>query len=253
MLVTGGSRGIGLAVVRECLALGANVAIAARDQQRLEWVVNDLAEQHPNQQVRALAVDLGYAESINRVGGWLAEEWSSLHVLVNNVGVNVRKPALDYLPDEYLRVLETNLTGVFELTRQLHPLLAAAAGASVVSVASVAGLTHIGTGTPYAMSKAGLIQMTRSLACEWAADAVRVNIVAPWYVATDLVKPLLDDPEYLADVRATTPLGRVGEPAEIARCVAFLALPASSYVTGQCLSADGGFGAFGFAGPVGRG
>ena len=114
-------------------------------------------------------------------------------------------------------------------------------GASVVNMASVAGLTHLCTGTPYAMSKAALIQMTRNLAVEWAGRGIRVNAVAPWYIDTPLARQVLDDPEYRRAVLDRTPMGRIGEPAEVAAAVAFLCMPAASYITGQCLNVDGGF------------
>ena len=99
----------------------------------------------------------------------------------------------------------------------------------------------------YAMSKAALLQMTRNLAVEWADDGILVNAVAPWYVRTELVAGLLEDPDYHARVLDRTPLGRVGEPADVGAAVAFLCLPAAGWITGQCLPVDGGFGAHGFA------
>jgi Tropinone reductase 1 len=121
------------------------------------------------------------------------------------------------------------------------------AGASaIVNVLSVAGFTAIGTGTPYAMTKAALAQMTRNLAVEWASDGIRVNSVAPWYIETPLVEAVLKDPNYRERVISRTPLRRIGRPEEVAGAVAFLCLPASSYITGQCLFVDGGFSVNGF-------
>ncbi len=143
-------------------------------------------------------------------------------------------------------MFETNLTSAWELTRLLHPRLSAAGGASVVNIGSVAGARSVGSGAVYAMTKAALAHLTRYLACEWATDRIRVNMVAPWYTRTPLAAPVLDQPDVLAGIEQRTPLGRVAEPEEIAAVVAFLCLPAASYVTGQEIAVDGGFSAFGF-------
>jgi len=102
------------------------------------------------------------------------------------------------------------------------------------------------TGTPYAMSKAALAQFSRNLAVEWAPDNIRVNAVAPWYIRTPLVEPVLKDKDFYAEVLSRTPMNRIGEPAEVAGLVAFLCMPASSYITGQCIAVDGGFTIYGF-------
>ena len=127
------------------------------------------------------------------------------------------------------------------MCRAAYPLLRAAGSAAVVNVVSVAAFRNLGTGTPYAMSKAAVVQMTRALAAEWARDGIRVNAVAPWYIRTPLAEPVLQDPVRLAAILARTPAGRVGEPAEVAAATAFLCMPAASYITGQCLVVDGGF------------
>jgi Tropinone reductase 1 len=110
----------------------------------------------------------------------------------------------------------------------------------VIHVGSIAGQIALPTGVPYAMAKAGLAQAARTLALEWARDGIRVNTVAPWYTRTPLVEPVLARPEMLAAIVARTPLGRIAEPAEVAAAIVFLAMPASSYITGQCLAVDGG-------------
>lgn len=246
-LVTGASSGIGLAVAEEFLRFGASVIVVARDGERLEREAARLRED--GGRARGIAADLSTAEGRARVLRGIEETGEGLDVLVNNVGVNVRKPATEFTIEEYERIISTNLTSAFELTRGAYPLLKASAeragDASVVNVASVSGLTHTSTGTPYAMSKAAILQMTRSLAVEWAEERVRVNAVAPWYIKTPLVEPVLGDPERLARVISRTPMRRIGEPREVAAVVSFLSLPAASYVTGQCIAVDGGFTSYG--------
>ena len=247
-LVTGASRGLGLATAREFARLGAHLVLVARGEDDLNAAWNEVAGV-ASQEIEILAADVSTDEGRDRVVNWVQDR-GALDILVNNAGTNIRKPVAELSASEYRQVQATNLDSCFELCRRLLPALRAGAGhrgqAAVVNNASVAGLTHLRTGAPYGMSKAAMIQLTRNLAVEWAAWGIRVNAVAPWYIDTPLAQQVMSDPDYEAEVLARTPLGRVGQPEEVARTIAFLCMPAASYITGQTLAIDGGFSVFGF-------
>lgn len=245
-LVTGASFGIGRAIAAELLAFGADVLLAARDASHLDTARAELEEEFPGRAVRAFAADLGDGEQRRELFDWVEDLGCGLNILVNNVGANHSRPAVDYAEDEWRALFETNLFSAWELCRYAHPLLTRHASSSIVNIGSVSGLTHVRTGAVYGMSKAALHQLTKNLACEWAEDGVRVNAVAPWYIRTRRTSPKLAEPDYYEEVIARTPMGRVGEPEEVAAAVAFLCLPASSYVTGECIAVDGGFLRHGF-------
>ena len=245
-LVTGGSAGIGRAIARELLGFGAEVLIVARDGDALEAARDELLEEVPDGRVLAMIGDVADEEQRREILDWVEDQGDGLNILVNNAGANLTRPAAEYAEEEWREIFEVNLFSAFELSRYAHPLLARHAASCIVNVGSVSGLTHVRTGAPYGMSKAALHQMTRNLAVEWAEDGIRVNAVAPWYVRTRRTSGALADPDYLDEVLLRTPMGRIGEPEEVAAAVAFLCLPASAYVTGECIAVDGGFLRYGF-------
>ncbi|HET7662992.1 MAG TPA: SDR family oxidoreductase [Rhodanobacteraceae bacterium] len=245
-LITGASQGIGLACARELAALGANVLMVARDEALLEQARAELAEECPAAEVLALAADLGQNEERLAVFDWISDLELPLSLLVNNVGNNIIKPALDYTSEDLRSLLATNLESAWDMCRLAHPHLVQHAHAAIVNVGSVSGITHVRTGAPYGMTKAALHQLTRNLACEWADDGIRVNAVAPWYIRTRRSQPALTDEDYLDEVLARTPMQRIGEPEEVAAAVAFFCLPAASYITGEVMAVDGGFLRYGF-------
>ena len=245
-LVTGGSAGIGRAIARELLGFGARVLIAARDGNGLDAVRAELEEEFPDGEVRTCIADVSDDEQRRELLDWVEDIGDGLNILVNNAGGNLTKAAIDYSEDEWRRIFEVNLFGAFELARSCYPLLTRHAASCIVNVGSVSGIAHVRSGAPYGMSKAAMHQMTRNLAVEWAEDGVRVNAVAPWYIRTRRTSTKLADPDYLDEVLLRTPMGRIGEPEEVAAAVAFLCLPAASYITGECIAVDGGFLRYGF-------
>lgn len=245
-LVTGASKGIGFACARELAALGADVLLVARDDVALQEVRDELADECPDVEILGMAADLADHEDRLAVFDWIVDLDVELSILVNNVGGNTPRPTLDYAPEEYRALFELNVFSAYEMSRAAYPHLIQHANAAIVNVGSVSGITHVRTGSPYGMTKAALHQMTRNLAVEWAEDGIRVNAVAPWYIRTQRSEPALADDDYLDEVLDRTPMGRIGEPEEVAGAVAFLCLPASSYVTGEIVAVDGGFLRYGF-------
>ncbi|HQV30806.1 MAG TPA: SDR family oxidoreductase [Calditrichia bacterium] len=244
-VVTGASKGIGAAVARELLELGATVLLVARSEDGLRNCIGEL-QQAGLDKVEMLAADVSGEDGIEQVIDWIGREWGSLDILVNNVGTNIRKALTAYTSAEIDQILHTNLYSAVNMCRKGYPLLTRGTGKAVVNISSVAGLTHLRTGAPYAMTKAAMNQLTRNLAVEWAGAGIRVNAIAPWYIRTPLAETVLRDKAYLESVLARTPMGRVGEPREVAAATAFLCLPAAGYITGQCLAVDGGFTIYGF-------
>jgi Tropinone reductase 1 len=241
-LVTGGTRGIGRAIVTQLLELGASVALVARSQDDVDAAIRELGSQFGGDlgdRVTGVAGDVTIAADRAKIADHVRAR-GALHALVHNAGGNIRARLVDYDDATIERMIALNLTAPMLLSRDLHPALRAAGNASVIHVGSIAGLVALPTGVAYGAAKAGIAQVARTLALEWARDGIRVNTVAPWYTRTPLVESVLGRPEMLAAILARTPLGRVAEPEEVAAAVVFLALPAASYITGQCLAVDGG-------------
>jgi Tropinone reductase 1 len=244
IVITGGTKGIGRAIVKEALDLGAEVVTCGRNPDHIRDLLTDFSRF--SDKLTAVEADISTEDGIQKFVETIQNRTSEIHGLVHNVGTNIRKRTADYRSEEYQFLLHTNLHSAFFLNQRLYPLLKAAKQASVVHMSSVAGSIYVHTGLPYAITKAGLDQMTRYLACEWAEEGIRVNCILPWYINTPLAQQVLKDKTYLKSVLEKTPMKRVGEPEEVARATCFLLMDASSYITGQTIAVDGGFLSFGF-------
>jgi len=242
-LVTGGTKGIGEAITKEFIELGAEVIVVSRNNEEFEKLKSLL--KNP-EYLSYFSADVSKLSDIEKLADYVNTKWDKLDVLVNNVGTNIRKKTIEYSYDEFDKIIHTNLRSAFELSKSLYPLLRKSEQGNIVNISSVAGITHLRTGSIYGMTKAALIQLTKNLAGEWAADSIRVNAVAPWYIRTPLAETVLKNIDYYNEVISRTPMKKVGNPEDVAAAVAFFCMPSAAYITGQCIAVDGGFTINGF-------
>ncbi|KAK4478550.1 hypothetical protein RD792_014034 [Penstemon davidsonii] len=247
-LVTGGTKGIGNAIVEELAGFGATIYTCSRNQ-------NELSEKLKEWETKGFKVKGSVCDLISKtqreelMKNVSAAFDGKLNILVNNAAINVMKRACDYTSEDYSKIMGTNLESPYHICQLAHPLLKASGLGNVIFISSMAGGTALPALSVYSASKAALNQLTKNLACEWAKDNIRINTVAPGGVRTTIVKPEDMDPSIMKmflPVMARTPLGRIAEPVEISPLVAFLCLPVASYITGQVIYIDGGFTANGF-------
>lgn len=244
-LITGGTRAIGLAIAEEFLQLGCDVFVVGKNEKTLNDVLHYWQKSSYN--ALGVAIDLSQENACQKIFNVLTEHWKTLDIVVNNAGINIRKPAEEYSYQEYQKILKTNLDCTFEICQLAYPFLKKSSQGNIVNIASISGLIDDASGAPYGVSKAGMIQLGKHLAVEWAKDNIRINSIAPWYIETELTEAALSNPEKLNTIISRTPMRRVGKPREVATLAAFLCMPAASYITGQCIAVDGGFLANGLA------
>lgn len=239
-LITGGTKGIGKATAKEFADLGATLCIIARTKEDVNNIIDKFSEQ--GHTVLGYAGDVASEKDRIQLIKTITEEWGQLDILVNNVGTNIRKPTLEFETEDLQTILKVNVESAFDLSRRLYPLLKDAEDPVIINIASIASQRAVKlTSAAYSMSKAAMEQMTNFLAVEWGSDGIRVNSLHPWFIKTPLAKKVLEDPEKRNLIISNTPLGRVGEPEDVARAAAFLAMPAANYISGVNLQVDGAF------------
>ena len=241
-VVTGGSRGLGRGIARGLHEAGARVLLVARHEKKLEAAVGSLDPEHRGSAF-ACPADVTSPEDIERIFDRAIEAFGRLDILVNAAGVNLRKPAVEYTPEEWDHVVDTNLKAAFFLsTRAARIMIDAGRGGKILHVASLASAVGLPTNIPpYTASKGGLALLVKALAGEWAVARICVNAIGPGYFATALTAPLLEKPEIREALLARIPMRRFGAPADLAGAAVFLCSSASDYVTGQVLYVDGGY------------
>jgi 2-deoxy-D-gluconate 3-dehydrogenase len=243
-IVTGGNGGIGLGMARGLADNGAAIAIVGRNEAKSAAAVADLLKGGHN--AIAVTTDVTEETAVIAMVERVRRELGCIDVLVNNAGINIRKPPDALEMAEWDRVLRTNLTSAFLCSQKVHPAMKEAGGGKIINIGSMMSIFGASFAPAYAASKGGIVQFTRSCAVAWAADNIQVNAVLPGWIDTDLTRRAREQVDGLHDrVLARTPARRWGESTDFAGIAVFLSSPASNFVTGTAIPVDGGFSVMG--------
>jgi len=238
-IVTGASSGLGARFARVLAGNGARVVLAARRVERIEQLAAELGEEH----AVAVPCDVADEAAVRALVDQAVHRFGGLDVLVNNAGTSSVAPAVDESTDEFRRVVDVNLVGVFTAAREAARVMIPAGGGSIVNVASALGLVGIGRipQAAYAASKGAVVNLTRELAAQWARHGVRVNAIAPGWFPSEMTESMFSDERSMRYVERTVPMMRAGRSEELDGVLLFLASDMSSYVCGQTIAVDGGW------------
>ena len=241
-LITGAANGIGFATAKLMASRGVRVALNDVDLDAAQEAAASLGPGH-----LAVRADVASEGEVAGMVEGIVEAFGSIGILVNNAGIgDGAKLTLEQTLANWERTLDVHVTGTYLVSKAVAPHMIRQHGGAIVNMSSIAGVVGVPVRTAYSVAKAGIAMMTRVLACEWAAHGIRVNAVAPGYVKTRLVEGLIDAGRLDAErIAKRTPMGRLADPEEIARVIAFLASAEASYVTGAVIPVDGGYTAFG--------
>ena len=239
-VVTGGNGGIGLGIAMGLAGAGANIVIAARSVEKTAQALEDIRTL--GVEAHGITVDVTQEPAIQRMVTSTIDHMGRLDILVNNSGIAVRAQPQELTASQWDSVMDVNLRAAFLASKEAYPQMVKAGGGKVINVGSMYSIFGSDWGAPYAASKGGLVQLTKSLAVAWAKDNIQVNAVLPGWIVTDLTRGIQDaDPNRYDNISRRIPTGRWGEPSELAGAAVFLASTASDYVTGATLAVDGGY------------
>jgi NAD(P)-dependent dehydrogenase (short-subunit alcohol dehydrogenase family) len=238
-VITGSSKGLGKAMALALAAEGARIALVSRNEEQLRAVAGIIAE--AGGEARVFVADVAREDDVTRLGAEIPAAFGKVDILINNAGVNVRKPTVDLTLEDWNRVMDTNVTSVFLMCRALLPHMKGRGYGRILNMTSIMSWVSLPGRTAYSASKTALLGVTRALALELAPDAITVNGISPGPFATEMNIPLMNDPEINAQFLAKIPLGRWGRVEEIGQLAVYLCSEDAGFITGTDILIDGGW------------